>query len=116
VAADIRTMESPPSSTLGSQRLRNGTSATLTAPAPALGHAGAGSYAIAEGRTDNARHRSMRRSHGPVSQLGFGREHDAIRCRSRHEQSVITGAHTLPFTMTQEGHEATTPVLPSAAS
>ena len=102
---------------LRSRRLRSASSNTVAAQAQAQGQVDAASDAVtAEGSADGARYGSVLRSRGLVGLRGVGWENDGVWYCKRVEHSFTMGAYALAFTLTRDGHGATTPVLPRAAS
>lgn len=102
---------------LRSRRLRDASSNTVAAQARAQGQVDAASDAVtAEGSADGARYGSVLRSRALVGLRGVGWENDGVWYCKRVEHSFTMGAYSLAFTLTRDGHGATTPVLPRAAS
>jgi hypothetical protein len=100
-----------------SHRLRNGSSNTMTAQARAQGVVDkAADNVSAEGTADGGRYRAVLRPRGLVGLRGAGWSHDGVWYAKRVEHTLTMGSYEVAFTLTRDGHGATTPVLPRAAS
>lgn len=102
---------------LRSRRLRDGTSNQVTAQARAQAEVDAAADNVtAEGTADGGRYGSVLRPRGLVGLRGAGWEHDGIWYAARVEHTLAMGSYTVKFSLTRDGHGATVPALPRAAS
>lgn len=102
---------------IASRRLRNGGGSTVVAQARAQSQVDqAADNVSAQGTADGARYGAVLRARRLVGLRGAGSAHDGLWYAKKVEHTLTMGAYQVAFTLTRDGHGATTPVLPRAAS
>lgn len=102
---------------LRARRLRDGTSNQVSAQARAQAQVDAAADNVsAEGTADGGRYGSVLRPRGLVGLRGAGWEHDGLWYAAHVEHTLAMGSYVVKFSLTRDGHGATVPALPRAAS
>jgi hypothetical protein len=99
------------------RRLRDGGSESVAAQTRAQAEVDRSADAvIAEGRADGIRYGAVLRPRALVGMRGAGVSHDGVWYVRRIEHRLATGAYAFAFTLSRDGHGATSPILPRAAA